>query len=79
MYFSKSAISYCLMTEFSLASVLKKYPNKFVGCCLANPAEDGSGLKHLEELILKVYSCYFIAVTLPLTDHSDIFSGVYSC
>jgi len=79
MYFSKSAISYCLMTEFSLASVLKKYPNKFVGCCLANPAEDGSGLKHLEELILKVYSCYFIAVTLPLTDHSNIFSGVYSC
>ncbi|KAG6781388.1 hypothetical protein POTOM_014288 [Populus tomentosa] len=36
-----------------VTSVLKKYPNKFVGCCLANPAEDGSGLKHLEELILK--------------------------
>ncbi|CAK7336119.1 unnamed protein product [Dovyalis caffra] len=40
--------------EHSLVtSVLKKYPNKFVGCCLANPAEDGSGLKHLEELVLK--------------------------
>ncbi|KAL9386667.1 hypothetical protein Peur_019791 [Populus x canadensis] len=36
-----------------VTSVLKKHPNKFVGCCLANPAEDGSGLKHLEELILK--------------------------
>ncbi|KAF7123594.1 hypothetical protein RHSIM_Rhsim12G0096200 [Rhododendron simsii] len=35
-------------------SVLKKYPTKFVGCCLANPAEDGIGLKQLEHLILKV-------------------------
>lgn len=36
-----------------VTSVLKKYPTKFVGCCLANPAEDGSGLKQLEDLILK--------------------------
>lgn len=36
-----------------VTSVLKKYPTKFVGCCLANPAEDGSGLKQLEHLILK--------------------------
>ncbi|KDP26848.1 hypothetical protein JCGZ_18006 [Jatropha curcas] len=36
-----------------VTSVLKKYPTKFVGCCLANPAEDGSGIKHLEELVLK--------------------------
>ncbi|TQE05042.1 hypothetical protein C1H46_009334 [Malus baccata] len=36
-----------------LTSVLKKYPSKFVGCCLANPAEDGSGIKQLENLILK--------------------------
>ncbi|XP_059633484.1 uncharacterized protein LOC132276182 [Cornus florida] len=36
-----------------VTSVLKKYPSKFVGCCLANPAEDGSGVKQLEDLILK--------------------------
>ncbi|XP_058194600.1 uncharacterized protein LOC131311255 isoform X2 [Rhododendron vialii] len=36
-----------------MTSVLKKYPTKFVGCCLANPAEDGIGLKQLEHLILK--------------------------
>ncbi|PIA51003.1 hypothetical protein AQUCO_01100071v1 [Aquilegia coerulea] len=36
-----------------LTSVLKKYPSKFVGCCLANPAEDGSGIKQLQDLILK--------------------------
>ncbi|KAK3035850.1 hypothetical protein RJ639_032987 [Escallonia herrerae] len=36
-----------------VTSVLKKYPSKFVGCCLANPAEDGSGVQQLEHLILK--------------------------
>lgn len=36
-----------------VTSVLKKYPSKFVGCCLANPAEDGSGIKEFENLILK--------------------------
>ncbi|KAK8466155.1 hypothetical protein PHAVU_008G016700 [Phaseolus vulgaris] len=36
-----------------VTSVLKKYPTKFVGCCLANPADDGSGLKQFEELVLK--------------------------
>ncbi|KAI5431545.1 hypothetical protein KIW84_035653 [Lathyrus oleraceus] len=36
-----------------VTSVLKKYPNKFVGCCLANPADDGSGLKEFEHLVLK--------------------------
>ncbi|XP_044490153.1 uncharacterized protein LOC123214449 [Mangifera indica] len=36
-----------------VTSVLKKYPTKFVGCCLANPAEDGSGIKQLEQLVLK--------------------------
>ncbi|GFS33959.1 hypothetical protein Acr_00g0031460 [Actinidia rufa] len=36
-----------------VTSVLKKHPTKFVGCCLANPAEDGSGIKQLEHLILK--------------------------
>ncbi|XP_030956645.1 uncharacterized protein LOC115978894 [Quercus lobata] len=36
-----------------VTSVLNKYPTKFVGCCLANPAEDGSGVKQLEHLILK--------------------------
>ncbi|XP_016454903.1 uncharacterized protein LOC107779076 isoform X2 [Nicotiana tabacum] len=36
-----------------VTSVLKKFPTKFVGCCLANPAEDGSGIKQLEDLVLK--------------------------
>ncbi|CAH2059263.1 unnamed protein product, partial [Thlaspi arvense] len=36
-----------------VTSVLKKYPSKFVGCCLANPAEDGSGIKQLENLVLE--------------------------
>ncbi|XP_027188861.1 uncharacterized protein [Cicer arietinum] len=36
-----------------VTSVLKKYPAKFFGCCLANPADDGSGLKQLEHLVLK--------------------------
>ncbi|KAK6922444.1 hypothetical protein RJ641_012951 [Dillenia turbinata] len=26
------------------------YPSKFVGCCLADPAEDGNGVKQLEDL-----------------------------
>ncbi|KAA3467166.1 4-sulfomuconolactone hydrolase [Gossypium australe] len=34
-------------------SVLKKHPTKFVGCCLANPAENRTGVKQLEDLILK--------------------------
>lgn len=33
---------------------MKKYPTKFVGCCLANPADDGIGIKHLEELVTHV-------------------------
>nr|BAD42880.1 unnamed protein product [Arabidopsis thaliana] len=36
-----------------VTSVLKRYPSKFVGCCLANPAEDGSGITHLENLVLE--------------------------
>ncbi|MED6209930.1 hypothetical protein PIB30_059410 [Stylosanthes scabra] len=36
-----------------VTSVLKKYPTKFFGCCLANPADDGNGLKQFEELVLK--------------------------
>ncbi|KAM7269494.1 hypothetical protein ACFE04_024991 [Oxalis oulophora] len=36
-----------------VASVLKKYPTKFVGCCLANPAEDGNGIVDLERLVLQ--------------------------
>lgn len=35
-------------------SVLKKHPSKFVGCCLANPADDGTGLQQLEHLVLEV-------------------------
>ncbi|XP_039040060.1 4-sulfomuconolactone hydrolase-like isoform X2 [Hibiscus syriacus] len=37
-----------------VTSVLKKHPTKFVGCCLANPAENGTGVKQLEDLILKM-------------------------
>ncbi|XP_059278254.1 uncharacterized protein LOC132032620 isoform X2 [Lycium ferocissimum] len=37
-----------------VTSALKKYPSKFVGCCLANPAEDGSGIKQLEDLVLEM-------------------------
>lgn len=44
----------------SLDSVLKKYPTKFIGCCLANPADDGSGLKQFEHLVLKVWWFIFI-------------------
>ncbi|KAJ8529152.1 hypothetical protein K7X08_035987 [Anisodus acutangulus] len=36
-----------------VTSALKKYPSKFVGFCLVNPAEDGSGIKQLEDLVLK--------------------------
>ncbi|KAF4390534.1 hypothetical protein F8388_006031 [Cannabis sativa] len=36
-----------------VTSVLQKYPSKFVGCCLANPSEDGSGVEHLERLVSK--------------------------
>uniref|UniRef100_A0A0D9W4A6 Amidohydrolase-related domain-containing protein n=1 Tax=Leersia perrieri TaxID=77586 RepID=A0A0D9W4A6_9ORYZ len=42
------------MFDHSLVtSVLKKYPSKFIGCCLANPADDGSGIKQLEHLIVE--------------------------
>ncbi|KAH6798096.1 catalytic/ hydrolase [Perilla frutescens var. hirtella] len=36
-----------------VTSVLKQYPSKFFGCCLANPAEDGTGIKQLEDLVSK--------------------------
>ncbi|RRT53763.1 hypothetical protein B296_00049626 [Ensete ventricosum] len=39
---------------FSYDSVLKRHPSKFVGCCLANPAEDGTGIRQLEDLVLMV-------------------------
>ncbi|XP_057823895.1 uncharacterized protein LOC131036099 isoform X2 [Cryptomeria japonica] len=35
-------------------SVLQRYPTKFVGCCLANPTEDGSGIGELEHLVKKM-------------------------
>ncbi|URE09349.1 Amidohydrolase [Musa troglodytarum] len=38
---------------FPYDSVLKKHPSKFIGCCLANPAEDGTGIRQLEDLVLK--------------------------
>ncbi|KAL1804553.1 uncharacterized protein LOC108203046 isoform X2 [Daucus carota subsp. sativus] len=36
-----------------VTSVLRKYPSKFIGCCLANPEEDGGGVQQLEHLITK--------------------------
>ncbi|KAL0364358.1 UNVERIFIED_CONTAM: hypothetical protein Sangu_0533400 [Sesamum angustifolium] len=36
-----------------VTSVLRQYPSKFIGCALANPAEDGTGIKQLEDLISK--------------------------
>lgn len=33
--------------------LLQRYPSKFIGCCLANPAEDGSGIGELESLVMK--------------------------
>ncbi|KAK4762861.1 hypothetical protein SAY86_008629 [Trapa natans] len=36
-----------------VTSVLRKYPTKFAGCCLANPADDGTGVSELERLVLK--------------------------
>ncbi|XP_064969358.1 uncharacterized protein LOC135615156 [Musa acuminata AAA Group] len=42
------------MFDHSLVtSVLKRHPSKFIGCCLANPAEDGTGIRQLEDLVLK--------------------------
>ncbi|XP_072980630.1 uncharacterized protein [Typha angustifolia] len=42
------------MFDHSLVtSVLKRHPSKFTGCCLANPAEDGSGIKQFEHLVVK--------------------------
>lgn len=40
-----------------VTSILKRYPPKFSGCCLANPAEDGSGIKQLEDLVSKDGYC----------------------
>ncbi|CAI0381345.1 unnamed protein product [Linum tenue] len=37
-----------------VTSVVKKYPTKFVGCCLANPAEDGVGINQLELLVVEM-------------------------
>ncbi|XP_073279137.1 uncharacterized protein [Primulina huaijiensis] len=52
--FDHSYVTRWLMQRnICLSSVLEKYPSKFVGCCLANPAEDGGGIKQLENLITK--------------------------
>ncbi|PON91851.1 Amidohydrolase-related [Trema orientale] len=44
---------YHMFDHSLVTSAIKKYPSKFVGCSLANPAEDGSGVKQLEQLVLK--------------------------
>ncbi|KAK7340831.1 hypothetical protein VNO77_21545 [Canavalia gladiata] len=44
---------YHMFDHSYVTSVLEKYPTKFVGCCLANPAADGSGLKQFEDLVMK--------------------------
>ncbi|XP_048502563.1 uncharacterized protein LOC104897520 isoform X2 [Beta vulgaris subsp. vulgaris] len=40
-----------------VTSILKRYPSKFSGCCLANPADDGSGIEQLEDLVSKDGYC----------------------
>ncbi|KAL8156916.1 uncharacterized protein LOC141671520 [Apium graveolens] len=40
-----------------VSSALREYPSKFIGCCLANPEEDGSGVQQLEHLITKEGYC----------------------
>ncbi|KNA25617.1 hypothetical protein SOVF_004850 [Spinacia oleracea] len=40
-----------------VTSILKKYPSKFSGCCLANPADDRSGIEQLEDLVTKDGYC----------------------
>lgn len=35
-------------------SVLKKHPSELAGCCLANPADDGTGIQQPEHLVLEV-------------------------
>lgn len=68
-----------------LDSVLKKHPSKFVGCCLANPSEDGSGVKQLEQLVSKVFgeSNSIIMSSFTQRNHSDVESflmlGWLSC
>ncbi|KAL5123130.1 hypothetical protein HKD37_02G003779 [Glycine soja] len=52
--FDHSVMSQRMFNNFSThLIILKKYPTKFVGCCLTNPADDGSGLKQFEDLVLK--------------------------
>eukprot|EP00250_Pteridium_aquilinum_P024885 c2975_g1_i1 orf=457-1545(-) len=36
-----------------LSSVLQMYPDKFVGCCLANPADGEEGVSEMEQLVTK--------------------------
>lgn len=38
-----------------MKSVLQKYPDKFVGMCLADPTEGGGGAKEIERLIKEVW------------------------
>jgi hypothetical protein len=44
---------YCLFLLVQ-CSVMKRYPGKFVGCCLANPAEGGDGIFEMERLVNEV-------------------------
>ncbi|XP_031490305.1 uncharacterized protein LOC116257568 [Nymphaea colorata] len=42
------------MFDHSLVtSALRRHPTKFVGCCLANPADDGAGIRQLEYLVIE--------------------------
>ncbi|KAF3786298.1 4-sulfomuconolactone hydrolase [Nymphaea thermarum] len=42
------------MFDHSLVtSALRRHPTKFVGCCLANPANDGAGIRQLEHLVIE--------------------------
>ncbi|CAN6472497.1 unnamed protein product [Victoria cruziana] len=42
------------MFDHSLVtSALRKHPTKFVGCCLANPADNGAGIHQFEQLVVE--------------------------
>jgi hypothetical protein len=51
---------------YYLNSVLKKYSSKNLECLVANPADDGSGIKQLEELVLQVQPLNSICLFLCL-------------
>lgn len=66
--------------KLTIYSILRTYPTKFIGCCLANPAEDGSGVQQLENLILKVFTRSLAIRLAVLSNRNRILSqNFYLC